>query len=1405
MEQEKLSSASNECSPLQLAFPGASASARRRNWVLRLRFLELKILNKAGKTKTRTDTSAQHEASSQFGVVPASRELHPSLIGKGNTTNYNYTAGARSRLPPAPFRHTTSFADILLGGTSSSNSPGAATFYSLWSPTELALLELEGTEDERQEQENRVAPDDNTKNGGTTSTSKTSHALSAAAGSEARGAVGAGTTATKKYHRYYTEVNMFYNHRCRDMSQHCRTSSPAGHQHHFPQKDNKQVRQCLSASGDQKSPAPSSTPPQHQLILIPPQLPLIQQFDSVAERLQVVDLLLENRRNYLYNFASRLGKLLHGEETSSQPVMEETETNTTCHASPEGRAASATELLAFDYAELLFRHPGKVARLSGNLVRAERLTKSKNMGVGASNITNGSVLQNPNENLSRGTIISSSAPVDMKSLVDVNLATGEVEELEPADQDVCRSSEESKNESGNGRSRSGRLHLSTCANGTSNGRSATSASTTYDQRGKISEPAADEQNRFLATVLRKSTRELLRRNPKRPNIKNTLPKPNREQTPAEQVVATAHHDKKMILPTPSSSSSYAGATRRSSSPTTTSSSFIPLPFEPFPVPGGRFREVYYWDSYWNCLAFVQQQEQQKQEAQEHQQRRAAHSEDRDPLSLIENVLKNFLYLLNTFGFIPNGNRVYYLTRSQPPMFTEIVLLWLKEVMLQKCCAKEERAGGRPQAASDTSSAAKSSDKSSRNKRRSANKFFETHEFLPTFEKWPDSREAVTDTLFYNGNKEEHEDTSTSTSSNDGTKNSAGARLSFFEELVAGVEKEYTWWMTYRSYTLFCAEEPEEDQDVQMKNGDSTSCMAGSASGGVHLREYTLNHYDTGSGVGLHHYYSAPARRITSAASSSTSTSSKSKINRKTSSALPPLSYFSSGEEFPRPESYEADWKLVNKNVACHRSRTANCPAQPEPPSNTIGPYRAIRATCESGWDFSSRWRLGSYLGSPGFCFQQSTSIGEPRRGSTSSTWQETSHEDHGDGEQLLGEDEEQAAINYEQPGAAATNTIQADALASLQHQGAPSDEDENSLQTPFVFPTDLNAILHRVELFLSRFAANETKRKFYQKQAAKRRQACRKFLICPETNRFGDFHFKMMCFQASESCYLSEVFPIWGGLDLPCSCSTSNSNTNKDATAPSIDWAAVLHPYYALPASKENPVLFTSNCRRRRAAGATTSPTGTRNFQNGTSHEVKEQTSGQVVDQWDYPNIWAPLQHIAGRSLRFAKAIMMRLEGGRGSAIPAGDRGRAGTTSAGCSSSSSSSMVHIIPDDPVEAFVEKCVKAVWDRPIYHAPAAQKSPGAAVDHDNNGKTTPANVVGTVKNSSLEQKLLEDEEQEDSKRPIWEKYKVNDIGYVAGGSGGEYEPQLGFGWTNGVVVDYYLSRSLGRSRSESEKVA
>ncbi|WP_248324385.1 alpha,alpha-trehalase TreA [Caballeronia sp. Sq4a] len=81
------------------------------------------------------------------------------------------------------------------------------------------------------------------------------------------------------------------------------------------------------------------------------------------------------------------------------------------------------------------------------------------------------------------------------------------------------------------------------------------------------------------------------------------------------------------------------------------STLIPMP-KPYVVPGGRFREGYYWDTYFTMLGLQE-----------------AGRED-----LVDNMLDNFAYLIDTIGHIPNGNRTYYVSRSQPPFFSYMVEL-----------------------------------------------------------------------------------------------------------------------------------------------------------------------------------------------------------------------------------------------------------------------------------------------------------------------------------------------------------------------------------------------------------------------------------------------------------------------------------------------------------------------------------------------------------------------------------------------------------------------------------------------------------------------------------------------------------------------------------------------------------
>jgi len=87
---------------------------------------------------------------------------------------------------------------------------------------------------------------------------------------------------------------------------------------------------------------------------------------------------------------------------------------------------------------------------------------------------------------------------------------------------------------------------------------------------------------------------------------------------------------------------------------TVRSSLIPLP-EPYVVPGGRFREVYYWDSYFTMLGLVES----------------------GRTDLMRSMLDNFAYLIETLGHIPNGNRTYYVSRSQPPFFAAMVGLYAR--------------------------------------------------------------------------------------------------------------------------------------------------------------------------------------------------------------------------------------------------------------------------------------------------------------------------------------------------------------------------------------------------------------------------------------------------------------------------------------------------------------------------------------------------------------------------------------------------------------------------------------------------------------------------------------------------------------------------------------------------------
>lgn len=86
------------------------------------------------------------------------------------------------------------------------------------------------------------------------------------------------------------------------------------------------------------------------------------------------------------------------------------------------------------------------------------------------------------------------------------------------------------------------------------------------------------------------------------------------------------------------------------------SSHIPMK-HPFIVPGGRFIETYYWDNFWilegiNVSGMYETS---------------------------KSILENHIFLIDEYGFVPNGSRIYYLSRSQPPYFSLMVMSFYESI------------------------------------------------------------------------------------------------------------------------------------------------------------------------------------------------------------------------------------------------------------------------------------------------------------------------------------------------------------------------------------------------------------------------------------------------------------------------------------------------------------------------------------------------------------------------------------------------------------------------------------------------------------------------------------------------------------------------------------------------------
>jgi alpha,alpha-trehalase len=84
------------------------------------------------------------------------------------------------------------------------------------------------------------------------------------------------------------------------------------------------------------------------------------------------------------------------------------------------------------------------------------------------------------------------------------------------------------------------------------------------------------------------------------------------------------------------------------------------------VPGGRFNEMYGWDSYFIIRGLVRD----------------------NRIELARGMVENFFFEIEHYGAVLNANRTYYLTRSQPPFLTSMILAVYEA---QKAAGHEDRA------------------------------------------------------------------------------------------------------------------------------------------------------------------------------------------------------------------------------------------------------------------------------------------------------------------------------------------------------------------------------------------------------------------------------------------------------------------------------------------------------------------------------------------------------------------------------------------------------------------------------------------------------------------------------------------------------------------------------------------
>jgi len=161
-----------------------------------------------------------------------------------------------------------------------------------------------------------------------------------------------------------------------------------------------------------------------------------------------------------------------------------------------------------------------------------------------------------------------------------------------------------------------------------------------------------------------------------------------------------------------------------------------------------------------------------------------------------------------------------------------------------------------------------------------------------------------------------------------------------------------------------------------------------------------------------------------------------------------------------------------------------------------------------------------------------------------------------------------------------------------------------SIITADIIPVDLNAILYRNELNLSSLHSivdNATMSIYYKKQASIRKIAINKYLWDNTDGTWYDFNYKDKL--PTKSFYVSNYVPIWAGI--------LNNDPNQQQQDSS-------------PPDQQN-----QNQQKQKALESLTKIISSNKFPGGIPASLTK-----INQQWDHPNVWAPLEYFIIKSLQ---------------------------------------------------------------------------------------------------------------------------------------------------------------------------